>query len=186
MHESDFHMLPSREVSETRNLTDTSKLANPVPDIVNETDPDLGELEVSEDTLGDPYEPCIDNIAFAPSTALEIVAPKKRPAPRTTLQFMPESDFQSEVEDALAPKTSFILVENEPMFLPTTVIELHPVTATRCAPIEDNSGTSNESTFDTLPKRELTETTLSLIRMSTEREIFKDIQELAVQRTISA
>jgi hypothetical protein len=77
MHESDFHMLPSREVPEKRNLTVTSKLANPAPEIVNETDADFGELEVSEDTLGEPYEPCIDNIDFALSTALEIIASKK-------------------------------------------------------------------------------------------------------------
>jgi hypothetical protein len=65
------------------------------------------------------------------------------------------------VEDALAPKTSFMLEKNEPMFPPTTVTELHPVAATRCASIEESSGTSNESTFDTIPKRESKETTLS-------------------------
>jgi len=167
-------------------MPDTAKLAKPDPDIVKETDPDLGALVFNELIFGEPYDTCNDSVALGVSTALETTASKKRPAPRATLQITPEFDCQVETKETLLPKTTLMLMEKEPMFIPTAVTELEPVAAIRCAPIEDIDGTSNESAFEILPERIPVETTASLLFMSMAREIFDDMEELEVQRTASA
>jgi hypothetical protein len=185
MQESDVHMLPSGALSTIRVLPDTPKVAKPDPDVVKETDPDFGALVFNEDTFGVLYVKCIERSVLDVSNALETSAFKKRPAPLTALQLMPESDFHSETKEVLLPKTTFMLVENEPIFTPDAVTDLQPVAATRCAFMDDTDGTSKESTFETLPKRESNEMTEPLICMNKPREIFKVMEELAVQSVAS-
>jgi hypothetical protein len=183
--ESDFQMLPSGALSAIRVLPDTPKIAKLDPVVVKETDPDFGALVFNVDIFGALYVKCIDRTALDASSALETSAFMERPAPLTALQLMPESDFQIDTKDALPPNTTFMLVENEPIFAPSAVTELQPVAAVAYTFMEDTDGTSNESTFETLPRREPNEMTESLMYINKLREIFKVMEELAVQQVAS-
>jgi len=138
-----------------------------------------------EDIFGGLYDTNANSLDRRASTALEITASKERPAPRTSLPLMFESDFHTETLETLPPSTSFMLPEKEPMLTPTTVTELEPVDATKFVPMEDRDGTSNECKLETLPTREPIEMTASFKAMNKLREILTAIEELDVHRIAS-
>jgi hypothetical protein len=185
IHESDFQTLPSAAVSCIRRLPDAPKLAKPVPEIVTETEPVLGALVFSEDIFGGLNDTEADSLDRGVSTALEITASKERPAPRTSLLLMLESDFHTETAETLLPSTSCMLLEKDPMLAPTAVTELDPVETNRLAPMDESDGTSNECKLETLPKRVPIETTTSFIAINKLREILTDTEELDVHRIAS-